>query len=59
MKRNIGRKTLMLDRQTLRTLTAQELRAADGGQRDPTLGVCGTSRGTFCQTNFFTCTQTV
>lgn len=49
----------MLDRQTIRTLSAQELGAVDGGQRDPTLGICGTSKGTFCQTNFNSCTETI
>jgi hypothetical protein len=48
----------MLDRQTIRTLSAQELRSVDGGQRDPTLGICGTSRGNGCNTNFFSCTFT-
>jgi hypothetical protein len=56
MKKNLARKTLVLDRQTLRVLTTEQLTHASGGQPDPTRGICGTSKGTYCTTNFFTCT---
>ncbi len=49
MKKNkINRKQLGLDRLTIRLLVAPELHRAAGGMMDPTLGICGDSRGTAC-----------
>lgn len=49
MKNNkLARKQLVLDRQTIRVLAAPELSRAAGGMMDPTLGVCGDSKGTAC-----------
>lgn len=43
MKKTIDRKKLVLDRQTIRLLEAQELDHAVGGQKNPTRGACGTT----------------
>lgn len=43
MKKTITRKKLVLDRQTIRVLEAQDLDHAVGGRKDPTRGYCGTT----------------
>jgi hypothetical protein len=43
VKKTVTRKKLVLDRQTIRVLEAQDLDHAVGGRKDPTRGYCGTA----------------
>ena len=45
MKKPIDSRKLVL---TTKTITVLDLARTAGGQKDPTLGVCGTSRNTHC-----------
>jgi hypothetical protein len=48
VKKGIDRKKLVLNRQTVRELQVHDLDPVVGGMMDPTLGVCGTSKGGAC-----------
>jgi hypothetical protein len=48
VKKGIDRKKLVLNRQTVRELQVQDLDPVVGGMMDPTLGVCGNSKGGTC-----------
>ena len=43
MKKKTNHKKLVLDRQTIRVLEAQQLRDVAGGRKNPTRGLCATT----------------